>query len=292
MSIKNLLVWTGGKSRLIPEIEKRIPKDINKQYDTYIEPFVGGGSVFFYIIENYNFKNIYINDKNSDLINLYLAFKEKPKEIFDKIEKLDLKYLSFDVEKKKEMFYLMRKNYNRMKLKDGKINLEKANLLMFLMRSCFNGIYRVSKKGEFTNSLGNYLKRAYKRIKKETVEEISEKLKTVNISCVDFSELENLINDKTFFYLDPPYLPETDKQEHIRYTPDGFSIDEQKRLKEFINKINLKGGKFILSNSDTENGFFYDLYKEYVIDKVKIKRLISGKNEFRKEITELMIKNF
>ena len=199
MSIKNLLVWTGGKSRLIPEIEKRIPKDINKQYDTYIEPFVGGGSVFFYIIENYNFKNIYINDKNSDLINLYLAFKEKPKEIFDKIEKLDLKYLSFDVEKKKEMFYLMRKNYNRMKLKDGKINLEKANLLMFLMRLCFNGIYRVSKKGEFTNSLGNYLKRAYKRIKKETVEEISEKLKTVNISCVDFSELENLINDKTFF---------------------------------------------------------------------------------------------
>ena len=102
MSIKNLLVWTGGKSRLIPEIEKRIPKDINVQYDTYVEPFVGGGSVFFHIIENYSFKNIYLNDKNSDLINLYLAFKEKPKEIFDKIEKLDLKYLSFDAEKKKE----------------------------------------------------------------------------------------------------------------------------------------------------------------------------------------------
>ena len=100
MSIKNLLVWTGGKSRLIPEIEKRIPKDINKQYDTYIEPFVGGGSVFFYIIENYNFKNIYINDKNSDLINLYLAFKEKPKEIFDKIEKLDLKYFFWQLFKK------------------------------------------------------------------------------------------------------------------------------------------------------------------------------------------------
>ena len=292
MSIKNLLVWTGGKSRLIPEIDKRIPENINEKYDTYVEPFVGGGSVFFHIIENYNFTNIYLNDKNSDLINLYLAIKEKPKEIFDKIEKLDLKYLSFDAEKKKEISYLMRKNYNRMKLKDGKINLEKANLLMFLMRLCFNGIYRVSKKGEFTNSLGNYLKRAYKRIKKETVEEILEKLKTVNISCVDFSELEDLISDKTFFYLDPPYLPETDKQEHIRYTPDGFSIDEQKRLKEFIDKINLKGGKFILSNSDTENGFFYDLYKEYVIDKVKIKRLISGKNEFRKEITELMIKNF
>lgn len=152
--------------------------------------------------------------------------------------------------------------------------------------------YRVSKKGEFTNSLGNYLKRAYKRIKKETVEKISEKLKTVNISCVDFSELEDLISDKAFFYLDPPYLPETDKQEHIRYTPDGFSIDEQKRLKEFIDKINLKGGKFILSNSDTENGFFYDLYKEYVIDKVKIKRVISANNDFRKETTKLMIKNF
>ena len=292
MSIKNLLVWTGGKSRLIPEIDKRIPENINEKYDTYVEPFVGGGSVFFHIIENYNFTNIYLNDKNSDLINLYLAIKEKPKEIFDKIEKLDLKYLSFDAEKKKEMFYLMRKNYNRMKLKEGKINLEKAILLMFLSKMSFNGIYRVNKKGEFTNSLGNYLKRPYKRIKKETIEEISEKLKTVNISCVDFSKLENLINDKTFFYLDPPYLPEKSHQKVIQYNIDLFSMEKQKQLKEFIDKINLKGGKFILSNSDTEDGFFYDLYKDYVIEKVKINRLISGKNEFRKEITELMIKNF
>ena len=186
----------------------------------------------------------------------------------------------------------MRKNYNRMKLKDGKINLEKANLLMFLMRLCFNGIYRVSKKGEFTNSLGNYLKRAYKRIKKETVEEISEKLKTVNISCVDFSELENLINDKTFFYLDPPYLPEKSHQKVMQYNIDLFSMENQKQLKEFIDKINSKGGKFILSNSDTEDGFFYDLYKDYVVEKVKIKRVISANNDFRKETTELMIKNF
>lgn len=292
MSIKNLLVWTGGKSRLIPEIEKRIPKNINVQYDTYIEPFVGGGSVFFHIIENYSFKNIYINDKNSDLINLYLVFKEKSEEMYDRLEKLDLKYLSFDAEKKKEMFYLMRKNYNRIKLKDEKINLEKANLLMFLMRMCFNGVYRVNKKGEFNTSIGSFLTRSFRKILKEEIFTISEQLENVNFFSKDFSELEDLISNKTFFYLDPPYLPETDKQEHIRYTPDGFSIDEQKRLKEFIDKINLKGGKFILSNSDTENGFFYDLYKEYVIDKVKIKRLISGKNEFRKEITELMIKNF
>lgn len=292
MSIKNLLVWTGGKSRLISEIDKRIPENINEKYDTYVEPFVGGGSVFFHIIENYNFTNIYLNDKNSDLINLYLVFKEKSEEMYDRLEKLDLKYLSLDAEKKKEMFYLMRKNYNRIKLKDEKINLEKANLLMFLMRMCFNGVYRVNKKGEFNTSIGSFLTRSFRKISKEEIFTISEQLENVIFFSKDFSELEDLISDKTFFYLDPPYLPETDKQEHIRYTPDGFSIDEQKRLKEFINKINLKGGKFILSNSDTENGFFYDLYKEYVIDKVKIKRLISGKNEFRKEITELMIKNF
>ena len=121
MSIKNLLVWTGGKSRLILEIDKRIPENINEKYDTYVEPFVGGGSVFFHIIENYNFKNIYINDKNSDLINLYLVFKEKSEEMYDRLEKLDLKYLSLDAEKKKEMFYLMRKNYNRIKLKKEKL---------------------------------------------------------------------------------------------------------------------------------------------------------------------------
>lgn len=149
MSIKNLLVWTGGKSRLIPEIDKRIPKDINAQYDTYVEPFVGGGSVMFHILNNYNFKKIYVNDKNKELINLYLSIKNFPKEMVDKIEKLDLKYLSLDVSKKKEMYHLIRNYYNRIKLKDEKINLEKANLLMFLMRMCFNGVYRVNKKGEY-----------------------------------------------------------------------------------------------------------------------------------------------
>ena len=292
MEIKYLVRWVGGKNQLIPEIEKRIPKDINVQYDTYVEPFVGGGSVMFHILNNYNFKKIYVNDKNKELINLYLAIKNFPKKIFDKIEKLDLKYLSLDVSKKKEMYHLIRNYYNRIKLKDEKINLEKANLLMFLMRMCFNGVYRVNKKGEFNTSIGSFLTRSFRKISKEEIFTISEQLENVIFFSKDFSELEDLISDKTFFYLDPPYLPETDKQEHIRYTPDGFSIDEQKRLKEFIDKINLKGGKFILSNSDTENGFFYDLYKEYVIDKVKIKRLISGKNEFRKEITELMIKNF
>ena len=292
MEIKYLVRWVGGKNRLIPEIEKRIPKDINVQYDTYVEPFVGGGSVMFHILNNYNFKKIYVNDKNKELINLYLAIKNFPKKMFDKIEKLDLKYISLDVNKKKAMYHLIRNYYNRIKLKDEKINLEKANLLMFLMRMCFNGVYRVNKKGEFNTSIGSFLTRSFRKISKEEIFTISEQLENVIFFSKDFSELEDLISDKTFFYLDPPYLPETDKQEHIRYTPDGFSIDEQKRLKEFINKINLKGGKFILSNSDTENGFFYDLYKEYVIDKVKIKRLISGKNEFRKEITELMIKNF
>ena len=292
MEIKYLVRWVGGKNRLIPEIEKRIPKDINVQYDTYVEPFVGGGSVMFHILNNYNFKKIYVNDKNKELINLYLAIKNFPRKMFDKIEKLDLKYISLDVNKKKAMYHLIRNYYNRIKLKDEKINLEKANLLMFLMRMCFNGVYRVNKKGEFNTSIGSFLTRSFRKISKEEIFTISEQLENVIFFSKDFSELEDLISDKTFFYLDPPYLPETNKQEHIRYTPDGFSIDEQKRLKEFINKINLKGGKFILSNSDTENGFFYDLYKEYVIDKVKIKRLISGKNEFRKEITELMIKNF
>ena len=287
-----LLVWTGGKSRLIKDIDKRIPKDINKKYDTYVEPFVGGGSVLLHILNNYNFKKVYINDKNKELINLYLAFKEKPKEIFDKIEKLDLKYISLDFDKKKEMFYFIRESYNRIKLEDGKINLEKANLLMFLMRLCFNGVFRVNKKGEMNTSIGSFLRGSHRRISVDEIFSISELLKKVNFSSVDFGKLEHLINEKTFFYLDPPYLPEQKNQETIRYTPVEFNEEEQIRLKKFIDKINSKGGKFILSNSDTEDNFFYDLYKEYVIEKVKIKRVISANNDFRKEINELMIKNF
>ena len=190
------------------------------------------------------------------------------------------------------MYHLIRNYYNRIKLKDEKINLEKANLLMFLMRMCFNGVYRVNKKGEFNTSIGSFLTRSFRKITKEEIFAISEQLENVIFFSKDFSELEDLISDKTFFYLDPPYLPEKSHQKVMQYNIDLFSMENQKQLKEFIDKINSKGGKFILSNSDTEDGFFYDLYKEYVIDKVKIKRLISGKNEFRKEITELMIKNF
>ena len=292
MEVKFLVRWVGGKNRLIKDIDERIPKNINEKYDTYVEPFVGGGSVMFYILNNYNFKNIYVNDKNKELINLYLAIKEEPQKIFEKIEKLDLRYLSLDSVKKKEMYYSIRGKYNKIKLEEGKINLEKANLLMFLMRLCFNGVFRVNKKGEMNTSIGSFLRGSHRRISVNEIFSISELLKKVNFSSVDFGKLEHLINEKTFFYLDPPYLPEQKNQETIRYTPVEFNEEEQIRLKKFIDKINSKGGKFILSNSDTEDNFFYELFKEYKIDKVKIKRLISGKKEARKEINELMINNF
>lgn len=292
MEVKFLVRWVGGKMRLIEEIDKRLPKNINAEFDTYVEPFVGGGSVMFHMLNNYNFKNIYVNDKNKELINIYLAVKEYPKRLSDKIKKIDSKYLSCDNIKKKEMYYSVRKKYNLIKLKKNEINVEKASLLLFLMRSCFNGVFRVNKKNEFNTSMGSYLINPLRLITEDEIFSISEKIKKVNFKSLDFEELEYLITKNSFFYLDPPYMPEKKSMEHIRYTTEKFKENEQERLSKFIDRINEKGAKFILSNSDTEDEYFYNLYRKYNIDKVKIKRLIAANSKDRKEITELMIKNY
>ena len=292
MEVKFLVRWVGGKMRLIKEIDKRLLKNINEEFDTYVEPFVGGGSVMFHMLNNYNFKNIYVNDKNKELINIYLAVKEFPKRLSDKIKKIDSKYLSCDNVKKKEMYYSVRKKYNLIQLKKDEINVEKASLLLFLMRLCFNGVFRVNKKNEFNTSMGSYLINPLRLITEDEIFSISEKIKHVNFKSADFEELEYLITKNSFFYLDPPYMPEKKSMEHIRYTTEKFKENEQERLSKFIDRINEKGAKFILSNSDTEDEYFYNLYRKYNIDKVKIKRLIAAKSKDRKEITELMIKNY
>ena len=292
MEVKFLVRWVGGKMRLIDEIDKRLPKNINEEFDTYVEPFVGGGSVMFHMLNNYNFKNIYVNDKNKELINIYLAVKEFPKRLSDKIKKIDSIYLSCDNIKKKEMYYSVRKKYNLIQLKKDEINVEKASLLLFLMRLCFNGVFRVNKKNEFNTSMGSYLINPLRLITEDEIFSISEKIKKVNFKSADFEELDYLITKNSFFYLDPPYMPEKKSMEHIRYTTDNFKENEQERLSEFINRINEKGAKFILSNSDTEDEYFYNLYRKYNIDKVKIKRLIAANSKDRKKITELMIKNY
>lgn len=190
------------------------------------------------------------------------------------------------------MYYSVRKKYNLIQLKKDEINVEKASLLLFLMRLCFNGVFRVNKKNEFNTSMGSYLINPLRLITEDEIFSISEKIKKVNFKSADFEELEYLITKNSFFYLDPPYMPEKKSMEHIRYTTDNFKENEQERLSEFIDRINEKGAKFILSNSDTEDEYFYNLYRKYNIDKVKIKRLIAAKNKDRKEITELMIKNY
>ena len=140
--------------------------------------------------------------------------------------------------------------------------------------------------------MGSYLINPLRLITEDEIFSISEKIKKVNFKSADFEELDYLITKNSFFYLDPPYMPEKKSMEHIRYTTDNFKENEQERLSEFIDRINEKGAKFILSNSDTEDEYFYNLYRKYNIDKVKIKRLIAAKSKDRKEITELMIKNY
>ena len=171
---------------------------------------------------------------------------------------------------------------------DG-INVEKANLLLFLLRTCFNCLYRVNSKGQFNTPFG---KKTYRKINKAEIQQMSNLLQSVKFYSVDFEELNFLIKPNTFFYLDPPYLPERNSIKQIKYTPDKFEEDEQIRLFHFVERINTVGAKFLLSNSNTDDQYFQQLYHNYTIEKVETKRLIASRADAREVLTELLIENY
>lgn len=293
MHAKPFIKWVGGKTQLLDEIDRKLPADFAERKNlTYIEPFVGGGAALFWILQKFpNIENAVICDINKDLMTTYFVIKNQPEKLIAFLQKIQNSYLSLDDAKRKEFYLEKRNRFNKKECDE----IENSAIFIFLNRTCFNGLYRVNRKGEFSVPFGRY---ANPKICDEaTILADSNLLQKVTILNGDFSETLRFADKNSFFYFDPPYKPLSETSSFNAYAKEAFNDSEQIRLSEFCKEIEMRGAKFILSNSDVKgrnpnDNFFDDLYRQFIIQRVWAKRIVNANAEKRGKLTELMIQNF
>ena len=282
------LKWAGGKGQLLAEIDKRLPEELRReQIDTYVEPFVGGGAVFFHIARNYpQIKRFYLFDINEDLVNCCNAIKLDAKSLIRQLQRVENKFLPLDKEGQKRFFYDVRDQFNCDRL---------PAKLIFLNKTCFNGLYRVNRKGGFNVPFGDY--KNPRICDPKNLLSVAALLERAEIRWGDFTESDCCIDERTFVYFDPPYRPLSPTASFTSYSKDSFSEKDQIRLAEFCRRVDAKGAKFLLSNSDPKNEdpkdcFFDEHYERFTIDTVTATRAINCKAAGRGQIRELLITNY
>lgn len=293
--VKPFLKWAGGKSQLISEIEKYYPFADGK-ITKYAEPFVGGGAVLFDVLNKYELEKVYISDINAELINAYRIIRDDIDELISMLTVMQSEFVPLDIGHRKIYYLAKREQFNDLKVNgDESIDIEKAALMIFLNRTCFNGLFRVNKKGLFNVPMGSYKNPLI--CDELNLRAVSEKLQKVTVVCGDYRESATFIDDKTFVYFDPPYRPITDTASFTAYTENLFNDEEQIELARFVDDMHRKGAKIVISNSDpknsnTEDDFFDNIYSAYKIKRVEATRMINCNSEARGKIKELLISNF
>ena len=291
---KPFIKWVGGKGQLIEQLEQKLPADFdNWDNATYIEPFVGGGAMLYYMLQQHpNIKRAVINDINSDLITCYKTVRDNVEQLISALHEIQEQYYTLqDMEAKREMFIAVRERYNEKNLDP----IENTTKFFFLNRTCFNGLYRVNKKGLFNVPFGKYMQPQI--CDAETLRADSDLLKRVIILEGDFENTLNYAQEKSLFYFDPPYRPLSDTSSFNDYTKEAFNDDSQVRLKEFCDQVVAAGHCFMLSNSDCKgknetDNFFDVLYADYYIDRVLASRNVNANGAKRGKISELLIHNY
>ena len=284
--------WVGGKTQLLDDIKKILPRDLSRRDEmTYIEPFVGGGAVLFWILQEYpNITRAIINDINAELICTYRVIKYDVENLIFELNRLQNEYLPLNEVDRKEYFLVQRERINERDTSE----VETAALFIFLNRTCFNGLYRVNSKGKFNVPHGRYANP--KICDEETLRADSAVLQRVEILCGDFAQTGKYAHDNVLFYFDPPYRPLTDTSAFTSYAKEGFDDAEQIRLRDFCALIAKQKSLFVASNSDplnvdNEDDFFDHLYKMFSIKRVSAARMINSKGNGRGAISEIMISN-
>lgn len=294
MQAKPFLKWAGGKTQLITDIEKALPKEFISQKFTYVEPFVGSGAVLFWILNNFpNVERAVINDINGDLINTYRIIAEQPKKLITILKKIQKEFHALELlpEQKKEYYYAKRALFNtRETAKEMQ-----AALFIFLNRTCFNGLFRVNKSNGFNVPMGDYKKPMI--CDEENLLAVSKLLQRVELLNGDYQDTLQYAERPALFYFDPPYKPLSKTSSFNSYAKDEFDDNEQIRLRDFCKTLDMLDHKWILSNSDVKgkdvnDTFFDDIYNEFNISRVFARRSINANAEKRGQLTELLITNY
>lgn len=292
---KPFLKWAGGKGQIIGEIQKMYPFP-DGSITKYAEPFVGGGSVLFDVLGKYELDDVYISDINKELITTYVAVKNNLADVVSRLKSMQSEYLSLNNEDRKAYYYNKRRSFNDNKTMDTSAgSAEIAALMIFLNRTCFNGLYRVNSKGEFNVPMGSY--KNPRICDEENLAAVSESLKNVKIVCGDYKLSGDFIDEHTFVYFDPPYRPLNSTSSFTAYSEAEFGDKQQAELADFVFEVSKRGAKVALSNSDPKNenesdNFFERLYSGLSIKRIYANRMINSKAAERGKISELIISNF
>lgn len=276
---KNKLVapfvkWVGGKRQLIEQIKPHFPKSISKL--KYYEPFIGGGAIFFHLQS----KNSVINDLNADLTNAYQVIKDNVDELIASLQKH---------ENTADYFYEIRE-LDRSQDFQNLSAIERASRLIYLNKTCYNGLYRVNNSGEFNSPFGSY--KNPNIVNEPVLKAVSKFLNDNNVSILntDYQNAVSTADEKSFIYFDPPYHPLSSSSNFTGYVQGGWQESEQTRLKEFCDQLSQKNVKFMLSNSSAE--FIRELYKDYKIVTIQANRAVNSVAEKRGAVDEFLIKNY
>lgn len=272
--LKPVTKWVGGKRKLLPVLKDIVPTSFNNYY----EPFVGGGALLFSLQP----KNAIINDANKELIEMYKTIRDSPTAIINNLRK-------HEMNNSKEYFLNIRE-LDRKKCFSELSDIDRAARLLYMLRVDFNGLYRVNKKGQFNVPYGKY--KNPKIVDEKNIYAVSNYFKNNNIKfyCGDFfKSIENVDRDD-LVYFDPPYIPLTATSDFTSYTAEGFTMDDQKRLRDTFFELSKRGAYVILSNSDTQ--YTRELFYGANIHEIKVGRSINSNGEKRGKVGEVIVTNF
>lgn len=296
--VKPFLKWAGGKGQLLTQLDDYLPQQLDGRPFTYVEPFVGGGAMLFHMLQKHpEIKRAVINDINPHLIKAYETIKNNPQELINRLADMEKIYYAQPNEDSKKSFFLEARHI----FNEGALDaIDRTKYLIFLNRTCFNGLYRENSKGRFNVPFGRYPHPTI--CNKETILADSEVLNSVDVIILnsDFADTQNYLdaNGLNFVYFDPPYRPLNATSSFNSYVKEDFNDDEQKRLGDFTKTIDKQLGVYwMLSNADCsaknpEDRFFENLYSEFYINRVYASRAINANPAKRGKLTELLICNY
>lgn len=273
--LQPVVKWVGGKRQLLAAIHERFPDS----YTTYYEPFIGGGAVLLDLAP----QKAVINDYNAELINMYHVIQTDVEALLE-----ELAY--HEAHNTEAYFYDVRARDREPDYLTATSDVSRAARLLFLNKTCFNGLYRVNASGYFNSPYGRYKNPNIKN--EDKIRALHNYFNTADITfrTGDFEDAVKYIRKGAFVYFDPPYAALTPTANYTGYTAGGFTEADQIRLKKLCDKLDKRGVKFMVSNANVP--FIQSLYKDYHIDVVGAKRAINANGKKRGEVEEVLIRNY
>jgi DNA adenine methylase len=295
------LKWAGGKRQLLSQIDSYFPRALKHgALQRYVEPFVGSGAVFFHVVQNYPVKELFIADINPELILAYRTIQEDVEGLIHELAYIEDRYLFLPETRRKAFYYQQRALYN-----EGRLAIDydtfhdtwvkRTAQLIFLNRTCYNGLFRVNSHGEYNVPFGRYKNPTI--CNEPNLRAVSDILQRAEIHYGHYSDCIRVVGEGTLVYFDPPYRPISATANFTAYSSHNFDDNEQLALAEFYRGLDNQGACLILSNSDPKNtnpddDFLEEAYAGFRIERVQARRRINRSAEKRGPINELLILNY